>query len=69
MSKFSKRLKDLRQSKNITLMQLALDTHLSKSAIAFWESGERIPNANAIIVLARYFGVSCDYLLGETDVP
>lgn len=49
-------------------MQLAFDTHLSKSAIAYWELGERVPNANAIITLARYFEVSCDYLLGESDI-
>lgn len=69
MNKFSERLKALRTANNITLMQLALDTNLSKSAIAFWEAGERVPNANAIVVLARYFDVSCDYLLGETDIP
>lgn len=68
MSKFSERLKELRLEKNLSQMQLAFDTHLSKSAIAYWELGERVPNANAIITLARYFEVSCDYLLGESDI-
>ena len=68
MSKFSERLKSLRKANGITLIQLALETNLSKSAIAFWESDERVPNANAIITLARYFEVSCDYLLGESDI-
>ena len=67
MKKFAERLKELRAEKGITQMQLAFDTHLSKSAIAFWESCERVPNANAIVTLARYFNVSCDYLLGESD--
>lgn len=68
MTKFAERLKDLRTERNLTQMQLAFDTHLSKSAIAFWELGQRVPNANAIVTLARYFNVSCDYLLGESDV-
>lgn len=69
MEKFANRLKDLRTEKGLTQMQLAFDTHLSKSAIAFWELGQRVPNANAIVTLARYFDVSCDYLLGESDIP
>lgn len=68
MNKFAERLKELRTEKNLTQMQLAFDTRLSKSAIAFWELGQRVPNANAIITLARYFEVSCDYLLGESDI-
>lgn len=27
----------------------------------------RIPNAEAIVLLAKYFNVSADYLLGLTD--
>ena len=68
MNKFAERLKELRTEKNLTQMQLAFDTRLSKSAIAFWELGQRVPNANAIITLAHYFDVSCDYLLGESDI-
>ena len=68
MNKFAERLKELRKEKNISQVQLASDTQLSKSAIAFWELGQRVPNANAIVILARYFDVSCDYLLGESDI-
>lgn len=48
-------------------MQLAFETKLSKSAISFWEAGKRIPNAQAIVTLAKFFNVTCDYLLGECD--
>jgi len=48
-------------------MELALETKISKSAISFWELGERIPNAQAIITLAQFFNVSSDYLLGLSD--
>lgn len=64
MEAFSERLKELRCEHNLSQAQLANLTGLSKSAIAFWEVGARIPNAQAIIILAKFFGVSSDYLLG-----
>ena len=67
MDKFSKRLKELRTEKHLSQMQLAKATGLSAGAIGFWETEQRIPNALAIITLAKYFGVTTDYLLGITD--
>lgn len=67
METFSERLKELRCEKNLSQAQLAKLTGLSKSAIAFWEVGARSPNAQAIIILARFFGVTSDYLLGLSD--
>ncbi len=67
MKEFSERLKELRAEKKVTQIKLAFETNLSKSAIAFWELGERIPNAQAVVTLAKYFEVSCDYLLGVSD--
>lgn len=69
MKKFAERLKELRIEKGVTQIQLAFDTKISKSAIAAWEMCVSVPNANAVVILARYFDVSCDYLLGETDIP
>ena len=35
----------------------------------YYERSEREPNADALIKLADYFGVSIDYLTGMTDKP
>ena len=67
MEKFIERLKELRNEKELSQVQLANATGLSKSAISFWETGDRVPNAQAIITLAKYFGVTTDYLLGLED--
>ncbi len=67
MEVFTERLKDLRKEKGLTLEQLEIATGLSRSAISCWEKGTRIPNAKAIITLARFFEVTTDYLLGESD--
>ena len=67
MKKFAERLKEIRTEKNLTQMQLSKETGLSAGAIGFWETEKRIPNAMAIIALAKFFGVTTDYLLGVTD--
>ena len=67
MEKFIERLKELRAQKGLSQAQLAKATGLSQSAITYWETGKRIPNAHAVIILARSFDVSTDYLLGEED--
>ncbi len=64
---FKDRLKELRNSKNISQMQLAVKTGLSQSAIAKWELGKTEPSASAIIVLAHFFNETTDYLLGLED--
>ncbi|MDE7191059.1 MAG: helix-turn-helix domain-containing protein [Clostridia bacterium] len=64
---FNKRLKEMRTSKNLSQDQLAQKTNLTQTSINHWENGKCQPNANAIVALARYFGVTTDYLLGETD--
>ena len=67
MEKFIERLKELRAQKGLSQAQLAKATGLSQSAITYWDTGKRIPNAYAVIILARFFDVSTDYLLGEED--
>ncbi|MDE7070405.1 MAG: helix-turn-helix domain-containing protein [Clostridia bacterium] len=67
MEKFIKRLKELRTENGLTQAQLAKATKISTTAISYWENGERIPNAKAVVILARFFEVTTDYLLGESD--
>ena len=67
MSIFNKRLKELRLQKKLSQDRLADKTGISQSAIGNWEIGKGTPSATAIILLANYFGVTTDYLLGESD--
>ena len=52
---------------NLSQMQLSLKTGLSQSAIAKWELGKTEPTATAIIMLAKFFNETTDYLLGLDD--
>ena len=58
------RLKELRSEKNLSQMELSKATGISQSSIARWELNKSEPTASDIIVLARFFGESADYLLG-----
>ena len=35
----------------------------------YYESGDRKPVLENLIILADFFGVSIDYLVGRTDTP
>ena len=67
METFQSRLIELRLEKGLSQVQLAKATGLSSGAISYWEAGKRAPTAPTIIILAKYFNVSSDYLLGLTD--
>ena len=67
MAKVADRIKELRIEQNLTQLELSKATGVSQNAIAQWENGKRTPNINAIIVLAKYFGVTTDYLLCVVD--
>ena len=62
------RLKDLRVERKLTLEQLAAEVGISKSALGKYESdnGKDI-SPYSISMLADYYGVSSDYLMGRTE--
>lgn len=70
---FKTRLKELRESKELTQKELA--DKLNKlypslkvytQTISYWENG-REPSFDLLIKLAKFFDVPVDYLLGTTD--
>lgn len=69
MFSFAAHLKALRKSKNITQKKLASDIKASERGIQQYELGERKPTYDMLIILADYFDISIDYLVGRTDNP
>lgn len=65
---FSQNLKMLRKQKGVTQQQLADILCVDKTSISKWENGFNYPNQNIQMMIADYFGVSVDYLLGR-DTP
>ena len=67
MAKFPDRLWSLRTAACMTQQELADTINTSLRAVAYWESGKVQPTSESIVLLAMYFNVSADYLLGLTD--
>lgn len=63
------RLKEIRKSKNISQLKMAMDLNTNQNTISRYETGEREPGINELIKIADYFNVSVDYLLERTDIP
>lgn len=64
---FKDRLKLLRESKKVSVSQLAEKFGKSDSAVRMWELGRSKPDADTLILLSKYFDCSSDYLLGITN--
>ena len=65
---FAQRLRELRKENAITQAGLAERMNVSRTCIANWESGERIPEVAAITYLAKLFKVPVDYLCGRVKL-
>lgn len=59
------RLAELRKKNNISQAELSKAIGYSQNMISRWENGSRDPNTQTIKVIADYFGVTTDYLLGD----
>lgn len=59
------RLKEFRKLKNISQAQLAEEINLSNGAIGNYEQGTREPDISTLIILADFFQVSIDELVGH----
>ena len=65
--KFNEILKNLRKRRGLTQGELANALYISKSTICMYELGEREPDMETIIKIAKYLNVTIEYLLGVND--
>ena len=61
------RLKDIREDRDLTQREVAEHLHIRQNTDSQYENGQRGLPIDTLIKLARYFGVSTDYILGLTD--
>ena len=64
-----KRLRDLREDRDMNQTQVAKLLGMSQTGYSKYETGENDVPTTVLIKLARFYGTSIDYLLGETDNP
>ena len=64
-TKFGARLKELREEKGVSMIELARAIGVSDAAVCKWENGMAEPKLGYIIRLAEYFDCSIDYISGN----
>ena len=70
ISIFSQRINTLRTSYNLSARDLSEILNLKSAAnITFWEQGKTLPSFAILNNIVSFFGVSSDWLLGNSDVP
>jgi transcriptional regulator with XRE-family HTH domain len=69
MSILSDRIKKLRNSKGITQKQISEYLGVQCATYQRFEYGNRRPSLDTLILIADFFQVSIDYLVGRTDNP
>ena len=68
MNSFGSRLRILRLEKNLNGIELGKIFNFSKSTISSWENETREPPHKVLMELAKFFDVSIDYLMGNSDI-
>lgn len=74
LSKLGERLKELRQQRELTMDMVVYDVsntyqiEFTKGNLSRWENGVNYPSLVYAAYLAKYYNVSLDYLIGNTDV-
>lgn len=61
------RIKDIREDRNIKQKEIAKILHTSQQQYSRYETEERPLPIQHLIILAKFYHTSADYLLGLTD--
>lgn len=63
------RLRELREDHDLNQTQVAAVLNMSQRGYSNYETGANDIPTHVLIQLSRFYGVSIDYLLGESDNP
>jgi transcriptional regulator with XRE-family HTH domain len=66
---YYKRLRDLRDDADLSQKQVADLLGINQRAYSNYETGKREIPSRFLILLADYYHVTIDYILGRTDKP
>lgn len=61
------RIRELREDRDLRQIDVSNATNIDQKTLSNYETGRTNPDSYAIIKLAEFFGVTCDYLLGIAE--
>jgi len=62
-----KNLKLIRVTKDYTQLKVQMNTGINQSILSKYESGILLPSAENLVILAKFYNTSVDFLLDLTD--
>ena len=62
---FSKRFQEMLASKNLTRYAFCKKNNFAEQSVDDWYHGKRLPNIQNVILIAKYFDCTIDFLLGR----
>ena len=66
--KYNERIREIREDKSLTQQKIAELLNIGQRTYADYESGKtRIP-VDSLLILARYYNVSMDYITGASNI-
>lgn len=63
------RIRELRQKKGFSQLQLSIELEVTQETISAYEHSKHLPSVTALMKMSGLFGVSMDYIMGLSDVP
>lgn len=57
----------LRDARGLSDYAVAAKTGVARSILSEWKTGRHTPGLKNLLILANFFGVSVDYLIGNTQ--
>lgn len=65
---YFQRLRDLREDRDMNQTQVAALLHTSQTVYSRYERGYQTIPVEHLLILADFYGVSTDYILGRTNI-
>ena len=62
-------LRKLRKERRLTQVTLQMHTGIEQALLSKFETGERVPPTETLMLLADFYDVSIDYILCRTEKP
>ena len=62
-----KGLREIRKKRGLSQQKVAMDLHITREALSYYETGKREPSFDLLNRMSAYFHVSIDYLINGKE--
>ena len=56
-------LRLIRKQRNLNQQKVAMDLHISRESLSYYENGKREPSLSLLLEMSKYFNVSINFLI------